>query len=92
MKIKPFAVEEWMNDDMADWAEELFRSDEVWLWEDKQRGHEVVVSDSKSEVNNEDDFMVAYEFSYTYAQKVQNVMRKRKTVRIHSEQFEDIYN
>lgn len=82
----------WMNDDMADWAEELFRSDEVWLWEDKQRGHEVVVSDSKSEVNNEDDFMVAYEFSYTYAQKVQNVMRKRKAVRIHSEQFEDIYN
>ena len=82
----------WMNDAMADWAEELFRSDEVYLWENGRRGREIVLSDSKSEINNEDDFMTAFEFSYTYAQRLHNVMRKKTAVRIFSEQFEDIYN
>ncbi|MGP1465274.1 MAG: hypothetical protein ACTTKJ_06625 [Prevotella koreensis] len=82
----------WLNDAMSDWAEELFRSREVYLLEDGRLGHEVVLTDSKGDWNNEEDEMVAYEFSYTYAARMQNVMRRTKRARIFSEQFEMIYN
>jgi hypothetical protein len=82
----------WMTDAMAEWADELFRSEEVYLWGRGSRGHEVVVSDSKSEWKNEDDFLVAYEFTYTYAQQTHNVLVKKQRSRIFSEQFEEIYN
>jgi hypothetical protein len=64
----------------------------VYLWGRGSRGHEVVVSDSKSEWKNEDDFLVAYEFTYTYAQQTHNVLVKKQRSRIFSEQFEEIYN
>lgn len=82
----------WLNDDMADWATDLLRSDEVYLWENGRRGKEIVITDSKDEINNEDDYMTAYELTYTYAQRVNNVMRRRRAARIFSDTFEDIYN
>ncbi len=82
----------WLNDAMADWADDLFRSEEVFLWENRTRGREVLISDSKDELTNEDDYMTAYEFTYTYVQRVHNVLQRRTAMRIFSEQFEDIYN
>ena len=81
----------WLNDSMADWAEDLFRSDEVYLW-NAGRGHEVVITDSKSDITNEDDELTAYEFTYTYAQRINNVIRRRRASRIFSDTFEAIYN
>lgn len=81
----------WLNEAMADWAEEALRSYEVYLWQDGQRGKEVVITESKSETTNEDDYMTAYEVTYTYAQRIHNVVQHRSATRIFSEQFEDIY-
>ncbi|MBR4269619.1 MAG: hypothetical protein IKQ47_07560 [Prevotella sp.] len=81
----------WLSDAMADWAEELLRSHEVYLWQDGQRGKEVVITDSKSETNNEDDYMTAYEVTYTYAQRTHNVLTRTAATRIFSEQFDEVY-
>ena len=77
---------------MAEWATDCLRSDEVYLWENGRRGKEIVITDSKDEINNEDDYMTDYELTYTYAQRVNNVMRRRRAARIFSDTFEDIYN
>lgn len=82
----------WMNDAMCLWAEDLFRSEDIWLWRDGSRSKKVVINDSKSEWDNEEDSLIAYEFTYTYAQKIHNVRWRRKRERIFTEQFEDIYN
>lgn len=82
----------WLNDAMADWAEDILRSSEVFLWVNGQCGHEVVITESKSETNNEEDYMTMFEITYQYAQHIQNVMCKRKAARLFSEQFEEIYN
>lgn len=82
----------WLNEAMADWADDLFRSEEVFLWVDGQRGREVVVSDSKSEITNEDDNMPAFEFTYTYAQRIHNVMQSGRVGRIFDNTFDRTFN
>lgn len=82
----------WLTSAMADWADELFRSDNVCLWVNGQRGREVVLSDSKSEITNEDDHMPAFEFSYTYAQRIHNVMQPSRADRIFDNTFDRTFN
>ena len=82
----------WLNDAMLYWAEDLFLSDSVYLWEDGHRGKEVVLSESKSELTNEEDELVSFEFTYVYAQRIHHVLRKSRSVRLFSDHFEEIYN
>lgn len=82
----------WLNEAMADWADDLFRSEEVYLWVDGQRGREVVVSDSKSEITNEDDNMPAFEFTYSYSQRIHNVMQPGRAGRIFDNTFDHTFN
>ena len=82
----------WLNEGMADWADELFRSDEIYLWVNGQRGREVIVSESKSEITNEDDNMPAFEFTYTYAQRIHNVMQPSHAGRIFDNTFDHTFN
>ena len=82
----------WLNEAMADWADELFRSDEVYLWVDGVRGREVFISESKSEINNEDDNMPAFEFTYAYAQRIHNVMQPEHAGRIFDNTFDHTFN
>lgn len=63
-----------LNYAMAEWADELFRSQQVYLYTGGKMGKEVVVSDVKDEVTNEDDDMPSYEFTWMYAQKLHNVI------------------
>ena len=77
---------------MADWADDLFRSDSVYLWVDGTLGREVVLSDSKSEITNEEDHMPAFEFSYTYAQRIHNVMQPGRVGRIFDHTFDHTFN
>ena len=88
------AVTGWMNDAMALWADDLFRSYDVHLWsEDDGIGREVVVSDSKSVLTNIDGDMTMYEFSYGYSQRNHNVMRlPHMCGRLHVEQFNETFN
>ena len=78
-----------LNAAMADWADDLFRSDKVYLLdivdgalESAVDGREVLVTESKSEVTNEDDFMPRFTFSYQYAQRIQDVVRINRVGRV----------
>ena len=82
----------WLNTAMADWADELFRSQEVYLWLDGEPGRQVVVSESKSTVTNEDDDMPSFEFSYVYAQRIHNVMQRTHAGRIFDNTFDHTFN
>jgi len=84
---------------MANWAEELFRSDEVYVVnvidgsvQDANGGREVVLSDSKSDRTNEDDHMPRFTFSYQYAQRIQNVLQMNRVGRIFDNTFDQTFN
>ena len=62
------------------------------LWVGDGPGREVVVSDSKSEITNEDDNMPAFEFTYTYAQRIHNVMEPTRAGRIFDNTFDHTFN
>ena len=84
----------WLNSAMADWADELFRSDEVYVW-DRRNGtvfKEVVLSDSKSEVSNADDDMPSFSFVYGYAQRLHNVMQVERGGRVFDSTFDQSFN
>lgn len=82
----------WLNQAMADWADELFRSQEVYLWVDGTIGREVVVSDSTSKITNDDDDMPSFEFTYTYSQRQHNVMQTGHAGRIFDNTFDHTFN
>lgn len=63
-----------LNSAMADWADDLFRSQSVYLFNGGKMGKEVVITDSKSEITNEDDNMPSFEFTWQYSQKLHNIM------------------
>lgn len=88
------AVTGWLSDAMALWADELFRSYEVYLWTEKEGvGREVTVSDSKSVLTNVDDDLTMYEFTYTYAQRNHNVKSLPYMYdRLHNEPFNATFN
>lgn len=78
-----------LNYAMAEWADELFRSQQVYLCTGGKMGKEVVVSDVKDEETNEDDNMPAYEFTWMYAQKLHNVIdTETKRLRVFDGTFD----
>lgn len=86
----------YLNRAMANWADELFRSREVYLVNiyDGQPtvGKQVVLSDSDSKFDNEDATMPRFTFSYQYAQRVQNVIDLRREGRIFDNTFDFTFN
>lgn len=80
---------------MALFAEDLLRSDEVYLFRDYAQDKEITFTDSKSERTNELDDMAEFTFSYQYAQRVQNVIFKsinNTGGRIFDDSFDDTFN
>ena len=53
---------------------------------------QVVISESKSTVTNEDDDMPSFEFSYVYAQRIHNVMQRTHAGRIFDNTFDHTFN
>ena len=82
----------WLNEAMADWADDLFRSEKVMLWVNDGPGRDIVISDSKSEITNEDDHMPAFEFTYGYAQRIHNVVEPTRAGRIFDNTFDHTFN
>lgn len=85
-----------MNTAMANWADELFRSREVYLVNiydgNPTVGKEVVITDSKSEITNDDDNMPRFTFSYQYAQRIHNVLQMDRAGRIFDNTFDHTFN
>lgn len=80
---------------MAHFAEDLLRSDEIYLFRDFTQNKEITFTDSKSERTNELDDMAEFTFSYQYAQRVQNVVFKdidNTGGRIFDDSFDDTFN
>ena len=80
---------------MAHLAEDLLRSDEVYLFRDYAQDKEITFTDSKSERTNEDDDLAEFTFSYQYAQRVQNVIFRTVSStsgRIFDDSFDDTFN
>lgn len=88
-----------MNTAMANWADDLFRSSEVYVVNvingevvSTDGGKEVVITDSKSDNNNEDDHMPRFTFSYQYAQSNHNVLQINRVGRIFDNTFDHTFN
>ena len=84
---------------MAEWADELFRSSEVYEVDvrggdvsSRGAGKEVVITESKSEATNEDDDLPHFSFTYQYAQRIHNVLQLNRVGRIFDETFDHTFN
>lgn len=86
----------YLSTEMAAWADDLFRSDDVRLVTFHNGtpivGKEVVITDSKSEVSNADDNMSKFTFTYQYAQKNHNIVEYAKEGRIFDHTFDNTFN
>ncbi len=81
---------------MADWADDLFRSKEIFLVNIYEGvptvGKEVVITESKSENSNDDDYLPRFTFSYQYAQRIHNVVDLKRVGRIFDNTFDNTFN
>lgn len=84
---------------MANWADDLFRSNEVYVVNvengavvSANGGKEVVITDSKSDNSNDDDHMPRFTFSYQYAQRIHNVLQMNRVGRIFDNTFDHTFN
>lgn len=85
-----------LNAAMADWVDELLRSDEVWVYNyyngRVQTGREVVITESKSDRSNDDAELPRITFTYQYAQRNHNVLQLYREGRIFDNTFDDTFN
>lgn len=81
---------------MAQWLNELFRSDDVQLLNfnagEPQPGRYVTLTDVKAEYSNEHDSLPRFTFSYRYAQRNQNVLDTGRAGRIFDNTFDYTFN
>lgn len=107
-KMKNYRIEETrtfkadtgiMNTAMANWADDLFRSPEVYVINvekgsvvSRDGGMEIIITDSKSDNANDDDFMPRFTFSYQYAQRIHNVLQLNRVGRIFDNTFDHTFN
>lgn len=85
-----------LTTDMANWADELFRSQSIYVVNivngHPNIGKEVVITDSKSENSNADDYLPSFSFSYQYAQRIHNVLQPSRAGRIFDNTFDNTFN
>ena len=81
---------------MATWADELFRSDEVYVVNiyggEPVVGKQVTISDSKSDNDNLLDTIPRFTFSYAYSQRQHNVLDMQRAGRIFDNTFDNTFN
>lgn len=81
---------------MADWVDEVLRSDEIRVcnfYQGQVRpGKEVVITESKSDRSNADDHLPRITFTYEYAQRNHNVLQLYREGRIFDNTFDDTFN
>lgn len=73
---------------MATWAEDLFRSKEVYLLEQNMPGKEITITESKIVRSNDPDELPSFNFEYRYAQRNHNIFAMAKAGRIFDNTFD----
>lgn len=88
-----------LNTAMAGWADDLFRSPEVYVVNvvngavtSADGGREVTITSSKSDNSNEDGHMPRFTFEYQYAQRIHNVLQLSRVGRIFDNTFDHTFN
>lgn len=86
----------YLNTAMANWFDEVFRSEYVRIVNFYNGvvsvGKEIVITDSKSEMSNDDDSIPRFTFSYQYAQRNHNVIELKRAGRIFDNTFDYTFN
>jgi hypothetical protein len=77
-----------MTHEMANWADDLLRSKEIYLLDGDTIGKEITITESESKRNNDDDNRPVYTFSYRYAQRNHNILSEAKAGRIFDNTFD----
>ena len=80
-----------LNVAMSLWADDLFRSKEIYLLEGIQPGKEVTITDSESKRTNDLDALPAYTFEYRYAQRNQNILQLPRAGRVFDNTFDNTF-
>lgn len=80
-----------LNTAMSLWADDLFRSKEIYLLEGIQPGKEVTITDSESKRTNDLDALPAYTFEYRYAQRNQNILQLPRAGRVFDNTFDNTF-
>lgn len=80
-----------LNVPMSMWADDLFRSREVYLLEDNIPGKEITITESDSKRTNDYDAMYIYTFKYRYAQRNHNILHLPKAGRIFDFTFDNTF-
>lgn len=85
-----------LNTAMANWLDDLFRSQEIFIVNFVARhpivGREVIITDSKSEMSNEYEHLPRFTFQYEYAQRNHNVLQMERAGRIFDNTFDNTFN
>lgn len=81
---------------MANWWDEVFRSDSVRIVNiyngHPNVGKDLLITDSKSEYSNDDAEMPRFTFTYQYAQRNHNVVQLLRAGRIFDNTFDNTFN
>jgi len=85
-----------MNTAMANWADDLFRSREIYIVNfyngNPQVGMEIAITDSNSKNDNNDETLPRFTFDYRYAQRNHNVIDIKRAGRIFDNTFDNTFN
>lgn len=86
----------YLSRDMANWAEDLFRSDEVYIVNfvdgNPLVGKRITINSSTSKNDNLHDTLPRFTFSYVYAQRQHNVLDLQRGGRIFDNTFDNTFN
>ena len=80
-----------LNVPMSMWADDLFRSREVYLLEDNKADKEITITESDSKRTNDYDAMYIYTFKYRYAQRNHNILHLPKAGRVFDFTFDNTF-
>lgn len=80
-----------LNIPMAGWADDLFRSKEIYLLVDSLPDKEITITESKSERSNNHDALPEFSFEYRYAQRNHNILQLGRAGRVFDNTFDNTF-
>lgn len=80
-----------LNVPMASWADDLFRSKEVYLLVNSLPDKEITITESKSERSNNSEALPEFSFEYRYAQRNHNILQLGRAGRVFDNTFDNTF-
>lgn len=80
-----------LNVPMSIWADDLFRSKEIYLLVGNLPDKEITITESESKRTNNLDALPTFTFSYRYAQRNQNILQLPRAGRVFDNTFDNTF-